>query len=195
MCRGFKSLPRYQHNTAFSSKDQPLSLSKPWTPVRGFSLLGLFSGCDPRNPPGRIAPGFERPDALPSPSVSSPGDRAKPLRSRPGLPAGGAGAILRACPMTPTRPRSQRRSRSSTPSPTFRLTRATSCPRRPGGDLVVTVRLRADGGLVVSSPGMPPHRIVAVRAKRARAVGQRVAELVEEALQARDHVRQGPTSI
>lgn len=57
---------------------------------------------------------------------------------------------------------------------------------RPEEDLVVTVRLRADGELVVSSPGTPPHRIVAVRAKRARAAGQRVAELVEEALAARE---------
>ncbi|GJE74880.1 MULTISPECIES: hypothetical protein [Methylorubrum] len=70
-------------------------------------------------------------------------------------------------------------------------------PRRPAGheeDLVVTIRLRAGGELVVSSPGTPPHRIVAIRAKRASAAGQRVAELVEEALQARDHARQGPTS-
>ncbi|ACB78382.1 hypothetical protein Mpop_0194 [Methylorubrum populi BJ001] len=61
-------------------------------------------------------------------------------------------------------------------------------------ETIVTVRLRGDGELVVSSPGTPPHRIVAVRAKRAQAAGQRVAELVEEALQARDHARQGPTS-
>ena len=61
-------------------------------------------------------------------------------------------------------------------------------------EVTVTVRLRADGELVVSSPGTPPHRIVAIRTKRARAAGQRVAELVEEALQARDHAHQGPTS-
>ncbi len=53
-------------------------------------------------------------------------------------------------------------------------------------EMTVTVRLHADGAVVVSSPGTPPHRIVAVRAKRARAAGQRVAELVEEALQARE---------
>lgn len=53
-------------------------------------------------------------------------------------------------------------------------------------EVTVTVRLRADGTLVVSSPGTPTTRIVAVRAKRARAAGQRVAELVEEALQARE---------
>ncbi|UYW24746.1 hypothetical protein OKC48_15840 [Methylorubrum extorquens] len=53
-------------------------------------------------------------------------------------------------------------------------------------DVTVTVRPRADGELVVSSPGTPPHRIVAIRAKRARAAGQRVAELVEEALQTRE---------
>lgn len=56
----------------------------------------------------------------------------------------------------------------------------------PPEDLVVTVRLRADGELVVFSPGTPPHRIVAIRAKLARAAGQRVAELVEEALAARE---------
>ncbi len=53
-------------------------------------------------------------------------------------------------------------------------------------DVVATVRLRADGGLVVSAPGAPPTRIVAVRAKRSRAAAQRVAELIEEALQARE---------
>ena len=60
--------------------------------------------------------------------------------------------------------------------------------------VTITVRLHADGELVVSSPGTPPTRIVAIREKRARAAGQRVAELVEEALQTRDHARQGPTS-
>jgi len=60
--------------------------------------------------------------------------------------------------------------------------------------VTITVRLHSDGAVVVSSPGTPPHRIVAIRAKRARAAGQPVAELVEEALQARDHARQGPTS-
>ena len=59
--------------------------------------------------------------------------------------------------------------------------------RKPGAeDIVATVRLRADGALVVSAPGAPPTRIVAVRAKRARAAAQRVAELVEEALAARE---------
>lgn len=53
-------------------------------------------------------------------------------------------------------------------------------------DVVATVRLRADGALVVSAPGAPPTRIVAVRAKRARAAAQRVAEVIEEALQARE---------
>ncbi|AWN36588.1 MULTISPECIES: hypothetical protein [Methylobacterium] len=52
--------------------------------------------------------------------------------------------------------------------------------------VTITVRLHADGELVVSSPGTPPHRIVAIRAKQACAAGQRVAELVEEALQARE---------
>ncbi len=51
----------------------------------------------------------------------------------------------------------------------------------PPPETIATVRLHADGALVVSSPGTPPHRIVAIRAKRAR-----VAELVEEALQARE---------
>lgn len=50
----------------------------------------------------------------------------------------------------------------------------------------VTVRLHADGALVVSSPGTPRTRIVATRAKLAKAAGQRVAELVEEALASRE---------
>jgi hypothetical protein len=52
--------------------------------------------------------------------------------------------------------------------------------------LLAAVRLRADGALVVSAPGTPPTRIVAIRVKRARAAAQRVAELVEEALVERD---------
>jgi len=52
--------------------------------------------------------------------------------------------------------------------------------------LVAMVRLRADGALVVSAPGTPPTRIVALRPKLAGAAAQRVAELVEEALVARD---------
>jgi hypothetical protein len=52
--------------------------------------------------------------------------------------------------------------------------------------VVAVVVLDPDGRLVVSSPGGQPHGIVAAREKRARAVGQRVAELVEEALQARE---------
>ncbi|BAQ49535.1 hypothetical protein [Methylobacterium aquaticum] len=63
-------------------------------------------------------------------------------------------------------------------------------PPGPEEDLVAMVRLRADGALVVSTPGKPPTRIVALREKRAHAAAQRVAELVEEALQARD--RLGP---
>jgi hypothetical protein len=61
-------------------------------------------------------------------------------------------------------------------------------PVRKAGteDVVAMVRLRADGGLVVSSPGAPTTRIVAVRAKRARAAAQRVAELIEEAIVARE---------
>jgi hypothetical protein len=47
-------------------------------------------------------------------------------------------------------------------------------------------RLRADGELVGSAPGTPSARIVAIREKRARAAVQRVAECVEEALQARE---------
>jgi hypothetical protein len=62
-------------------------------------------------------------------------------------------------------------------------------PLDPGEDLVAMVRLRVDGELVVSAPGTPPHRIVAIRPKLAGATAQRVAELVEEALAARD--RQG----
>lgn len=58
----------------------------------------------------------------------------------------------------------------------------------PPPETIATVRLHADGALVVSSPGTPPHRIVAIRAKRARAAGQRVAELVEEALAARERL-------
>ena len=60
--------------------------------------------------------------------------------------------------------------------------------------ITITVRLHADGELVVSSPGTPPTRIVAIREKRARAAGQRVAELVAEALPARAHARPGPTA-
>jgi hypothetical protein len=52
--------------------------------------------------------------------------------------------------------------------------------------ITITVRLHADGELVVSSPGTPRTRIVATRAKLARAVGQRVAEFVEGALAARE---------
>lgn len=61
-------------------------------------------------------------------------------------------------------------------------------PVRKAGaqDVVAMVHLRADGGLVVSAPGAPPTRIVAVRAKRARAAAQRVAELIEEAIVARE---------
>ncbi|KQO91649.1 protein of unknown function [Methylorubrum extorquens] len=55
----------------------------------------------------------------------------------------------------------------------------------PEGDLVVTVRLHANGDLVVAAPG-DRMRIVAAREKLASAAGQRVAELVEEALQARE---------
>ncbi|AWN47628.1 hypothetical protein DK419_16000 [Methylobacterium terrae] len=69
----------------------------------------------------------------------------------------------------------------SYPPETARVREGMTPSQRPAGhqeDLVVTVRLRGDGELVVSSPGMPPHRIVAIRAKRAQAAGQRVAELV-----------------
>ena len=52
--------------------------------------------------------------------------------------------------------------------------------------LLAVVTLAADGRLVVSAPGAPPTRIVALRGKLAGAAAQRVAELVEEALQARD---------
>ncbi len=75
------------------------------------------------------------------------------------------------------------------PPETAIVLRGMAPPRRPLGheeDLVAMVRLRADGGLVVSAPGAPPTRIVAVRSKRARAAAQRVAELIEEALQARE---------
>ncbi len=59
--------------------------------------------------------------------------------------------------------------------------------RKPGAeDVVAMVRLRADGRLVVSAPGAPPTRIVAVRAKRSRAAAKRVAELIEEAIVARE---------
>ncbi|MEE8629723.1 MULTISPECIES: hypothetical protein [Methylobacterium] len=51
--------------------------------------------------------------------------------------------------------------------------------------LLAIVRLHADGELVVSAPGSPPHRIVAIREKLPWAAAQRVAELVNEALQAR----------
>lgn len=75
------------------------------------------------------------------------------------------------------------------PPETAAVLKGMAPPRRPLGheeDLVAMVRLRADGELVVSAPGAPPHRIVAVRAKRSRAAAQRVAELIEEALQARE---------
>ncbi|OHV16989.1 hypothetical protein BK022_08485 [Methylorubrum extorquens] len=52
--------------------------------------------------------------------------------------------------------------------------------------VTITVRVHVDGALVVSSPGTPRTRIVAAREKLARAAGQRVAELVEEALAARE---------
>lgn len=52
--------------------------------------------------------------------------------------------------------------------------------------VTITVRLHADGALTVSSAGTPRTRIVATREKLARAAGQRVAELVEEALAARE---------
>ncbi|WP_411901503.1 hypothetical protein [Methylorubrum thiocyanatum] len=52
--------------------------------------------------------------------------------------------------------------------------------------VTISVTLHADGAVVVSSAGTPRTRIVATRAKLARAAGQRVAELVEEALQARE---------
>ena len=75
------------------------------------------------------------------------------------------------------------------PPETARALAGMTPPRRPLGheeDLVALVRLRADGDLVVSAPGAPPTRIVAVRAKRARAAAQRVAELIEEAIAARE---------
>ncbi len=78
------------------------------------------------------------------------------------------------------------------PPETARVLQGMTPPRRPAGheeDLVALVRLRADGGLVVSAPGAPPTRIVAVRAKRSRAAAQRVAELIEEALQANERGR------
>ncbi|KMO44205.1 hypothetical protein VQ03_04575 [Methylobacterium tarhaniae] len=53
-------------------------------------------------------------------------------------------------------------------------------------DLVATVTLSADGRLVVSAPGTPAHRIVALRGKLAGATAQRVAEIVEKSLQTRD---------
>ena len=59
-------------------------------------------------------------------------------------------------------------------------------PTEPGETPVAVVTLSPDGRLVVSAPGTPPTRIVALRAKRACAAAQRVAELVEDALQARD---------
>lgn len=51
----------------------------------------------------------------------------------------------------------------SYPPETARVLKGMTPPRRPAGheeDLVVTVRLRGDGELVVSSPGMSPapHR-------------------------------------
>ncbi|QRE76917.1 hypothetical protein [Methylobacterium aquaticum] len=75
------------------------------------------------------------------------------------------------------------------PPETATVLRGMAPPRRPLGheeDLVAMVRLRADGELVVSAPGAPPTRIVAVRAKRSRAAAQRVAELIEEAIVARE---------
>jgi hypothetical protein len=75
------------------------------------------------------------------------------------------------------------------PPETATVLRGMAPPRRSLGheeDVVALVRLRADGGLVVSAPGAPPTRIVAVRSKRAHAAAQRVAELIEEALRARE---------
>lgn len=70
-------------------------------------------------------------------------------------------------------------------------------PRRLAGHVhepahvVATVILTGDGRLFVEAPGSPPTRIVAIPAKRAAAVGQRVAELVEEALAAQARVGEG----
>ncbi|GJD42247.1 hypothetical protein AFCDBAGC_0082 [Methylobacterium cerastii] len=64
-------------------------------------------------------------------------------------------------------------------------------PRMDGARLVSQVILAEDGRLFVEAPGSPPTRIVAIPAKRAAAVGQRVAELVAEALAARARAGEG----
>ncbi|TXN47341.1 hypothetical protein [Methylobacterium sp. WL7] len=70
-------------------------------------------------------------------------------------------------------------------------------PRRPAGHIhepahvVAQVILTGGGRLFVEAPGAPPTRIVAIPAKKAAAVGQRVAELVAEALAARDRAGEG----
>ncbi|MBK3406915.1 hypothetical protein [Methylobacterium ajmalii] len=60
----------------------------------------------------------------------------------------------------------------------------------PEPAVLAVVTLAADGRLVVSAPGTPTTRIVALRPKLAGAAAQRVAEVVEDALAERD--RQGP---
>ncbi|MCJ2124900.1 hypothetical protein [Methylobacterium sp. J-077] len=70
-------------------------------------------------------------------------------------------------------------------------------PRRPAGHVhepahvVAQVILTGEGRLFVEAPGSPPTRIVAIPAKRAAAVGQRVAELVAEALAVRTRAGEG----
>lgn len=55
----------------------------------------------------------------------------------------------------------------------------------------ITVTIAEDGRLFVEAPGSPPTRIVAIPAKQAGAVAQRVAELVAEALAAQARVGEG----
>lgn len=55
----------------------------------------------------------------------------------------------------------------------------------------IVVTIAEDGRLFVEAPGSSLTRIVAIPGKRAAAVGQRVAELVAEALAARDRAGDG----
>lgn len=73
-------------------------------------------------------------------------------------------------------------------TPAYREAWTRGLPNWPPEETAVlaTVTLDADGRLVVSAPGTPTTRIIALREKLAGAAGQRVAELVEEALQAKD---------
>ncbi len=142
---------------------------------------------EPTYPPetARVLDGLARPGGRPGTSRTSLIRRGSPSRRRSGA------AILEAeaAKGAGTRAFEERVARMRASGSYVDLSRDVEPPpvrKAATEDVVATVRLRADGGLVVSAPGAPPTRIVAVRAKRSRAAAQRVAELIEEALQARE---------